>query len=170
HVDVTGRWRSSIMPPHPAQRVADGSSRSLDGTSDRVVMRGEGAGPHAALARAAGVGVDPGELGAKQKDLRGVVHPEKQRDQRARGAEPRGEAALAEIEADQDLAGVEEQRGEGGADPYVAPADRGARHELVDHREHDRHESEADGEGDALRDELPAREDRPPPTADRRYR
>src|ERR1700693_807684 len=55
-----------------------------------------------------------GELGAEEKDLRGVVHPDHDDDEGAGGPVGGGHGALAEIEADEEFAGGEEERGDRG--------------------------------------------------------
>ena len=76
-----------------------------------------------ARARPARMGVGPGKLGAEQKDLGGVVHPDQQHDQRTGRAESGRDGALAEIQSDQRLADREEKGGDDRADPDIVPCD-----------------------------------------------
>ena len=63
------------------------------------------------------------ELRAEEEDLRRVVDPHDDDHQRPRRAERGRDGAPADVDADQVLADPEEERGEGGADPDVAPRD-----------------------------------------------
>src|SRR5262245_20705402 len=73
-------------------------------------------------ARAELHGIGLRELGAEEEDDRRVVDPDQQDDERSGGAERRADVGAPEVEADQDLADVEEQRGERAADQGVLPA------------------------------------------------
>ncbi len=112
--------------------------------------------------------VDPGEFGAHQEDLRRVVDPDEDDDERPRCAVARGDAAFADVQADQELADGEEHGGDERAEQHVVPAHRHARHQLVDHREHDGGEQEADRQVDHLGQHFPVAERAAPPFAERR--
>ena len=88
--------------------------------------------------------IKPREFCTQQKDLCGVIHPHENDRDRPRRAETRGDAALADVKADQKLSGVEQHRRDRGTPPDVAPPHVDARHDLVDHREDRCHEREAD--------------------------
>ncbi len=86
-------------------------------------------------ARAPALDVDLGELGPQEKDLRGVVHPDDDDDERPGRPVRRGDGALAQIEADQELADGEEQRRDGRPEPHVSPGDLHVGQELERHGE-----------------------------------
>src|SRR4029453_4329245 len=64
------------------------------------------------------------QLGAEQEDLRGVVDPEHQDDQRTRGAIGRVRDRLTEVPADQRLSDGEQQGCDESAQQKMAPEDR----------------------------------------------
>ena len=111
--------------------------------------------------------IDPGELGAQQEDLRRAIDPHEQHDDGTRRAEARGDAALADIEPDQDLADLEQHGGHDGADPHVAPRDGYARHQLVDHREQAGRKRNGDDQVERLQQRLPTLEHLAEPRAER---
>ena len=156
--------------PTPGAAGVCGSSLRAGTSSARAAFCADLGDALDAAQRAERLGVDPGELGAEEEDLRRVVDPDEDDDQRAGGAEARGDAALADVQADQELADREQQRGDDRAEPDVVPLHVHARHELVDHREDERRQAEADDEVDDLQQHLPAAERRPPPLAERRDR
>ena len=116
------RRRPRRREPHLALRRLHRLRALLAARCDAVVP-GCAWGTSSPLRDPADVRVDPGELGAEQEDLRRVVDPHQQHDQRAGGAVARGDAALADVQADQRLADGEQQRGHRRADPDVAPGD-----------------------------------------------
>src|SRR6058998_3009917 len=79
--------------------------------------------------------VDVRELRAEEEDLRRVIHPHEDDHERARRTIRGRHAALTQIETDDELARGEQQRGDGGAQPHVAPRDLGIGQDLEDHRE-----------------------------------
>ena len=70
--------------------------------------------------------------------MRRVIHPGQQHHQRAGCGEGFGDAALADIQADQQFSDLEHYGGHGGADPNIAPGDSDRWHELVNHRKQKR--------------------------------
>src|SRR5881394_1536481 len=89
------------------QGVRDLGGRTLDRGFRLVRSR-----PGLPAARAILVRVDPGEFRAEEKDLRGVVDPQHEDDERPGRTEARRHAALAEVKADQQLAHREEDGGD----------------------------------------------------------
>src|SRR5204863_6724677 len=89
---------------------------------------------------------DAGELRADEEDLGGVVDPDQENDQRAGGAVLPGDAALSEVQPDQELARREERRRDSRAQPDVAPADPRVGEEL----EHQRKERGQDRQGEDI--------------------
>ena len=63
------------------------------------------------------------ELGAKKENRRRIVDPGQNQNKRARGAKTGGDAARAEIKADQKFSDREKDRGKNSADPDIAPSD-----------------------------------------------
>ena len=117
--------------------------------------------------------IHPGEFGAVQEDLRRVIHPDHQHDERARGAEGRADAALAEVKADQQLADGKKHGRDAGADPDVVPGHVHARDEFVDQREKHGGEAEAQHDfeqvGDDFRGAPPFAQGRDRRAEDQRY-
>src|SRR5690606_10296953 len=68
-------------------------------------------------------GVDLGELGPKEEDLRRVVDPDQQHHQRAGRAVGGAKALPPQIEAQQLLTDDKEQGRDKRAQPYIAPGD-----------------------------------------------
>src|SRR5829696_4310442 len=64
------------------------------------------------------------QLGAEQEDLRGVVDPEHQDDQRTRSAIGRVRSRLTEVPSDQRLSDREQQGCDKSAQQQVTPVDR----------------------------------------------
>ena len=75
-------------------------------------------------------GVGAREFRAHQ-ELRRVVHPDQQNDERGRRAIGRFEGLFADVEADEHLADLEERGGNRGAGPDIAPSDIGVRQPFV---------------------------------------
>ena len=77
-----------------------------------------------------------GELGAQQHDLRRVIDPNQQNNERGRRAISRGKRELADINADQQLAELEQRGSDPGAEPNIAPFDVGVRQQFEHDRKH----------------------------------
>src|SRR5438034_981938 len=78
--------------------------------------------------------------------VRRVVHPHENDHQGAGRTIGGSHAALAQVETDDELTGGEEQRGDGGTQPHVAPRDLRVGQDLEDHREQHRDDAEGDQE------------------------
>ena len=76
-----------------------------------------------------------GELRSEEKDLRGIINPQEQHDERACGAIRRTNGAFSKIKAERKLPDCEEHCGNEGADPDIMPSDFRIRQELEYHRE-----------------------------------
>ena len=79
--------------------------------------------------------VNAGELRAKEKNLRGKINPHQHDDQRTHRTINRGDAAPADINANQKLSQIEKQRGNESAQPHVPPRNFHIGQEFEDHRE-----------------------------------
>src|SRR5579883_1094326 len=140
---TTPRIAASALPPR--------NPRSAYAVSRRV----DSAPPP----RRAAVAESLGKPGTEKQDLRRVVHPHENRHERARRAIGRGDAAAADIEADEMLADGEEQRRRSRADPHIPPLDGGIRQNLEHHREQDGGEAEGQREVDNGEDDRESRKD-----------
>lgn len=76
-----------------------------------------------------------GELRSEEKDLRGIINPQEQHDERACGAIRRTNGAFSKIKAERKLPDCEEHCGKKSADPDIMPSDFRIRQELEYHRE-----------------------------------
>ena len=123
----------------------------------------ERAGTRLAPSRSVFVRVHPGEFGAQKKDLRRVVDPHQQDDERASRAKSGSDAAAADIQADEELAYREEKRGHCRADPDVVPGDLRARQELIDEGKQSHRDRERRNEVDGLEQQCPPFEPSAPP-------
>ena len=92
------------------------------------------------------------ELGAQEEDLRRVIHPQQQGDQRAGGAEAVRGAAVADVQANAEFAEREHRSRAQGANGDVVPGQLDTRQQLVDHPEQGGDDQEADGPGDPAHD------------------
>src|SRR4028118_1905114 len=106
---------------HEGRAAAGGARRGRAGRAARAPRRGRVLVGHDVAAAAARP--DLGQLGAEEQDLRRVVGPEQDDHQRAGRAVDRGHAAVAQVEADQELADGEQQGGYRGAEHQRAPPD-----------------------------------------------
>src|SRR5262247_4920647 len=69
--------------------------------------------------------VDVRELRTEEEERRRGIHPHEDDHERACRAVGGRHATLAQVETDEELAGRKQQRGDGGAQPHVAPGDLG---------------------------------------------
>ena len=99
-------------------------------------------------------GVNPGELRAQEKNLCRVVNPHQQNDERSGRAVTRTHSAFSNIEANQKLADVEQERRRRGANQHVAPCHRHPWQHLEDEGEQAGDDGEADDEVDRLQDDF----------------
>src|SRR3954468_4340177 len=97
----------------------------------RVIQRGK-------IATAPAQRRDAGELRAEKHDLRRIVAPEQQHDQRARRAITGRHAGAAEIKPEHALTESEQQSGDDRAKPDMMPTHGCVRKELENHREQER--------------------------------
>jgi adenine deaminase len=88
------------------------------------------------------LGIDFGELSAHIEDLGGVIDPHQEDDERAGGAVDRGDAAVPQVQLDQQLAHHEQHGGHHRTDQHVAPGDIEVRQHLVDRREEEGDDAE----------------------------
>src|SRR5687767_3299665 len=86
-------------------------------------------------AGAVGFGEHLGELGAEEENLRGVVCPEHEDYERARGAVRGCERRSTQVEAEEEFAQRKQKRGDGRTQPYVTPADFYVRQDFEDQSE-----------------------------------
>src|SRR3954466_12363418 len=82
-------------------------------------------------------GIDLGELGAKQENLRGIIDPHQYHDEGPGRSVARLHAAFADIQPDYEFAKREQQRSDQRSNPHIAPTDRNAWQETVDQRKQD---------------------------------
>src|SRR6185312_7018590 len=75
------------------------------------------------------------ELRAEEKDLRGVIDPYQNEYDGPRRPVTRADGAVPQVQADRELADVEEQGRDDRADDDVAPSDAHRGQDLVDHGE-----------------------------------
>src|SRR5437868_7930979 len=88
------------------------------------------------------VRIDLGELGPKKQDLRRIVHPQYQGNERAGCAVSRSSTSATQIKAECPLANGEKNCGHAGPNPHVAPADFGIGQEFENDREQQNNDRE----------------------------
>ncbi len=100
--------------------------------------------------RAILAGVDGNEYGAAQEDVRRIIGPQQNENQRAGSAVEPDKLALAELHDDHHAADHIQQGRDQGAHPHVCPGHLPLRHPFIDQRKQQgQHQIGHDGAGDA---------------------
>lgn len=92
--------------------------------------------------------VDFDEFGAAEDDEGGIIDPDEEEDHGAGGAEGAEGAAAAEIPGEAELADFEEEGGDEGAGPDIAPGELQVWEDFEDEGEEEELDGEGDGEGE----------------------
>src|SRR6202034_1258898 len=121
-----GKHSPSIEPSDPTSAAVWQSPMSAYSSIGSGIQRSQ-----CRYVRAARVRECAGKLGTQEKNLRRIVHPHEQHDERAGGAVSAAERASAEIKSDQRFADREQKRRDRRADPDVAPGNGLARYVFV---------------------------------------
>src|SRR5258708_20733555 len=95
-------------------------------------------------------GVGAREFRAHEHELRRVVHPDQQNDEGGCRAIGRFEGLFADVEADEQLADLEERGRNCGAEPDIAPSDIGVWQPFEHHREQERDHPEGEGAAECV--------------------
>ena len=122
--------RSRLHPFHPAPVLRLGGFHFAHGHELRPVRR---------FYLCAGMDrIEPREFRAKEKDLRGVIHPHQADHQRPGGAIGRGKCAPAQIQSQRILSEREQHGRDDRAQPHIAPGYLHIRQQFEDEREQQR--------------------------------
>jgi hypothetical protein len=94
------------------------------------------------------------EFGAQQHDLRRVIDPDQQNNERGGRAIGRSQRELADINADQQFTELEQRGGDRGAEPDIAPFHRRVGHQFEHDRKHRGDGGERDDQARGLQHRL----------------